>query len=166
MSHAARAYRTVLSAVAGIDARVLLTVGRRFDASQLGELPRNVRVERWVDQEVVLGGAELVVCHGGSGTTYGALAAGVPVVIWPMFADQFANGRTVAATGAGLTLRTEPDGHGGAERVDHVDVQDLVAAIGTVRADPSYRQRALSIAGEMSAAPSATAVLRAVAARR
>jgi UDP:flavonoid glycosyltransferase YjiC (YdhE family) len=37
--------------------------------------------------------ADLVVCHGGSGTAFGALAAGVLIVVVPLFADQFENGR-------------------------------------------------------------------------
>src|SRR5262245_6866381 len=89
MTRAADAFRTALAALADLDARVLLTVGRAFDPAVLGEVPAHVHVERWVDQADVLAVADLVVCHGGSGTTYGAVAAGVPVVAVPMFADQF-----------------------------------------------------------------------------
>ena len=89
MSIAAGAYRTALAAVEGLPARVLLTVGRSFDPSLLGPPPANVHVERWVDQADVLAEAAVVVCHGGSGTVFGALAAGVPLVIVPGFADQF-----------------------------------------------------------------------------
>ena len=87
MSIAADVYRTALNATKGLDVRVLLTVGRRFDRSRLGAIPPNVRVEAWVDQANVLDQADLVVCHGGSGTAFGALAAGVPVVAVPLFAE-------------------------------------------------------------------------------
>ena len=96
MSIAAETYAMALSAVERLSARVLLTVGRRFDASTLGPVPANVHVEPWVDQARVLDHAELVVCHGGSGTTLAALAAGVPLVMVPLFADQFENARRVA----------------------------------------------------------------------
>lgn len=43
-----------------------------------------------------------MVCHGGSGTTFSALAARVPLVVVPMFADQPGNARLAAAAGAGL----------------------------------------------------------------
>ena len=113
MTMAADVYRTAIDAVAGIDARVLLTVGRGFDPEQLDDLPAHVHVERWVDQAVALGEAEVVVCHGGSGTTFGALAAGVPVVIVPLFADQFANGTKVTEAGAGIVVERGRAGPGG-----------------------------------------------------
>lgn len=78
---------------------MLLTVGRRFDPSALGAVPGNVHVEGWVEQADALGAATLVVCHGGLGTVYAALAAAVPVVVVPAFADQFLNGRRIAAAG-------------------------------------------------------------------
>jgi hypothetical protein len=151
MSMAATAYRVALAAVRGLDVRVLLTVGRRFDLDQLDAVPDNVRVEAWVDQADALGTADVVVCHGGSGTTFGALAAGLPLVVVPMFADQFANGARVAAAGAGLTL-------GGTVRDDRgplrlADVASLAEAIGSVRSDESYRTAAQGIAVEMAAAP-------------
>ncbi|MGH9006209.1 MAG: glycosyltransferase, partial [Acidimicrobiales bacterium] len=111
MSIATDVYRTALQAVARLDARVLLTVGRRFDRALLGSVPANVRVEAWVDQASVLERAEAVVCHGGSGTAFGSVAAGVPVVAVPVFADQFENGRRIAGVGAGLVIEHDrPEG--------------------------------------------------------
>ena len=91
MSFAGEVYRAVIDAVAGLDARVLVTTGHGFDPARLRDVPGNVHVEARVDQADVMGEAGLVVCHGGSGTTYGALAAGVPLVVVPVFANQFAN---------------------------------------------------------------------------
>ncbi len=109
MSLAGEVYRAVIDAVAGLDVRVLVTTGRGFDTSRLRDVPGNVHVEAWVDQANVLGEAGLVVCHGGSGTTYGALAAGVPLVVVPVFADQFANAPKVAQAGAGIQVHTGQD---------------------------------------------------------
>ena len=117
MTMAAGVYRTALQAVATLDARVLLTVGRRFDRAGLGAVPANVHVEDWVEQDRVLRSADVVVCHGGSGTAFGAVAAGVPVVTVPLFADQFENGRRLAAAGAGLTVEPEVRDPGAARRV-------------------------------------------------
>jgi UDP:flavonoid glycosyltransferase YjiC (YdhE family) len=97
-------YRSVLDAVAGLDVRVLLTTGTDRD---LGHTPPNVRVERWVPQEIALAQASLVVCHGGSGTVLGALAAGLPLIVMPLFADQFANARTLEAAGAAVVATPE-----------------------------------------------------------
>ena len=159
MSMAAETYRTAAQALAGIDARVLFTVGHGIDLSQLGSLPGHVHAEPWVDQAQVLAEAELVVCHGGSGTTFGALAAGVPVVILPLFADQLANGLKVAEAGAGILLDTGQDNDGPRRTPNHQDGRSIAAAVDTIRADSSYRDQARSIAAEMALAPTAAALL-------
>ena len=149
MTIAAATYRVALAAVGQLDARVLLTVGRRFDVAQLGEVPRNVHVEPWVDQADVLAEADVVVCHGGSGTTFGALGAGVPLVIVPLFADQFSNGAKVAEAGAGVSLNTGRD----------TDPAALAEAIETVQGNSSFREHARRIATEMARAPTVTELL-------
>ncbi|MDA0166906.1 glycosyltransferase [Solirubrobacter ginsenosidimutans] len=92
-------YRAALDAVAGLDVEVLMTTGADLD---LGDVPANVRVERWVPQPEALARASLVVCHGGSGTVLGALAAAIPLIVMPMFDDQFANARALEAVGAAV----------------------------------------------------------------
>jgi MGT family glycosyltransferase len=94
-------YEAALAAVADLDADVLLTIGRGGEPASFGPVPAQVRVEQWVDQASVLARASAVVCHGGGGSTLGALAAGVPLVVVPLFAeDQHVNARRVAAVGA------------------------------------------------------------------
>jgi UDP:flavonoid glycosyltransferase YjiC (YdhE family) len=97
-------YRAAIDAVAGLPVRVLVTVGRQADPAALGALPGNVRVERWVPMDQLLAGAAAFVTHGGAGTTLAALAAGVPMVVLPVSADQPLNARLVAAHGAGLAV--------------------------------------------------------------
>ena len=80
-----------------------MTTGADLD---LGAVPANVRVERWVPQPEALARASLVVCHGGSGTVLGALAANLPLIVMPMFDDQFANARALA----GAAVVVEPAG--------------------------------------------------------
>jgi UDP:flavonoid glycosyltransferase YjiC (YdhE family) len=160
MTIAAGVYRAALAAVEGLGLRVLLTVGRRFDPALLNPLPASVHVERWVDQERVLPAADVVVCHGGSGTVYGALAAGAPVVVVPVFADQFDNGRRIAAAGAGMTVGV--DGGSRARVVDERDAPLIRDAVEAVLATPGYRQRAQALAAGMAGAPSADEVLDAL----
>jgi hypothetical protein len=139
MSIATEVFRTAIDAVADLPARVLLTIGHRLDPPVLGALPRNVHVERWVDQVDAFAVADLVVCHGGSGTTYGALAAGLPLVLVPIFADQFENARRVAAAGAAVTV----DG-----------AHAIADGIRTVLAADAYRTRAGEIRDEVAATAS------------
>jgi UDP:flavonoid glycosyltransferase YjiC (YdhE family) len=164
-SLAAKVYRTALDAVAELEARVLLTVGRSTDRSLLGAVPANVHVEEWVPQAEALAGAAVVVCHGGSGTTFGALAAGVPLVVVPLFADQTANGRLVAAAGAGLTVELPSGWSGERGPLAAPEARRIGAAIEAVLGEGSYRLASAAIADEMSAAPQAGQLLSVLAAR-
>ena len=158
MSIAADAYAMALRAVERTSTRVLLTVGRRFDASALGPLPANVHVEPWIDQARVLEQAELVVCHGGSGTTLAALAAGVPLVMVPLFADQFENARRVAATRAGRVVQTQAT-TADARAIDADAAPRITEGIEDVLGDVTYRDRACDIASEMAGTPTVEEVL-------
>src|SRR6478609_6306719 len=97
-------YRETVDALESLPVRVLLTLGIEVDPAALGALPANVHVERWVPQARVMPEAAAMVGHGGSGSTLAALAAGLPLAVLPLFADQEQNARRVAALGAGLYL--------------------------------------------------------------
>lgn len=153
MSVAAQVYRAALAAAEHLDARVLLTVGRAVDPSTLGPVPAHVRVERWVEQESVLAAASLVVCHAGSGTALAALSFGVPLVMAPLFADQHENARRIAAAGAGAIADVEGVGPPGPRRgAGARDAPRIARQIQRVLAEPSYRRRAQSVAGDIAAA--------------
>jgi UDP-N-acetylglucosamine transferase subunit ALG13 len=153
MSMAPRVYRTAMKAVEPLGVRVLLTVGRHFNRSLLGPVPANVHVESYVDQTQVLDDASLVVAHGGSGTVFGALAAHLPLVVVPLFADQFENGRRIAEAGAGVVVDPSRPGLG------DEDPPRIAEAITTVLATPTYQQQAGRLAGEMAATRSVDEVL-------
>jgi UDP:flavonoid glycosyltransferase YjiC (YdhE family) len=143
------AFRTALAAVADLPITALLTTGPVMPVADLGPVPANVRVETFVPQAEVFPRCNAVLCHGGSGTVLGALAAGVPMVVTPLFADQPANARSVAAAGAGLSVSD------GSEA-------SLRAALLRVLSDPDYRIRAREIAVEMAAMNSMDAAANAL----
>jgi UDP:flavonoid glycosyltransferase YjiC (YdhE family) len=160
MDAADAAYETALEAVRGLRARVLLTVGRRFDPARLGDVPANVHVEQWIPQAQVLGHAALVVAHGGAGTTLGTLAAGVPLVVVPIFADQSENADAVSAAGAGLAVKQVGPDQPQIRRLDAAeDAPRIREAIETVLAEPAYRAAARGIADEIAALPTVDAAL-------
>ena len=159
MSIAAETYGMALKAVERTRARVLLTVGRRFDASTLGSVPANVHVEPWVDQARVLDRADLVVCHGGSGTALAALAAGVPLVMVPLFADQFENARRIAKARAGRVVETQITADG-ARSINIAAAPEITRSIEGVLGDVTYRDRARALAAEMAATATVEEVLR------
>jgi UDP:flavonoid glycosyltransferase YjiC (YdhE family) len=127
----------------------------------LGALPPNVHAERWRAQADVLEQAAVVLCHGGSGTTLGALAAGVPLVIVPLFADQPYNAAAVASAGAGIAVEPLGAATGATIRVltREDDEERIWDAVATVLADPSYREVAVRIADEQRSVASVDSVL-------
>ena len=162
LSFAPDLYRLALAAVRHLEARVLMTVGHRVAVSELGPIPEHVHVEQWVDQERVLDQATAVISHGGSGTTFGALAAGVPVVVVPVFGDQIENGRRVARAGVGRAVLPRSDEAGidpDTVPFDEGDLGRIEEAVREVLGDPRYRQAARGVADEMARAPSLAALL-------
>ena len=81
---------TAIEGLASLDAHVVVAAGR-VRPDQLGDVPDNVTVQSWVAQAKLLPHVDVVVHHGGSGTTLGALTVGAPQLILPQGADQFAN---------------------------------------------------------------------------
>ena len=160
MSMAADIYRVALQALADLPVRALLTVGRKFDRTLLGTVPTNVHVEAWVDQHDVFAHASAMLCHGGSGTVFGALAAGVPMVVVPAFSDQFANGALVSASGAGLIVAAKQDSGTDIRRVvDSRDAVRMSAALTAVLGTPAFRASAQRVGSEMAAAPDIDALV-------
>jgi len=96
-------------AVDGVSRVVDHTLITSGPASEIADrLPRerhNVHVAGYISQERILPHADLVVCHGGSGTIFGALAHGVPVlVIADEQSDHEPNGRRCVELGVGAVL--------------------------------------------------------------
>jgi UDP:flavonoid glycosyltransferase YjiC (YdhE family) len=143
------AFRVAIDAVSGLGATVLITTGRDFDPAVLGPLPADVFVERWVPQSQVVASADVVVCHGGSGTSYGALAAGLPIVFVPMFADQLTNAQLISGAGAGMVVEASASGQPGFRVLGSSDGPRIRDAVVEVIANDSYRLAAQRLAGEI-----------------
>jgi UDP:flavonoid glycosyltransferase YjiC (YdhE family) len=139
---AAATFRTVVEAVADLPVRVLVTVGDSGDPDAW-TVPANVRVTKWVPQQDVLAEAAATVCHGGTGTVLGGLAAGVPMVVVPQFADQPDNAARVAALGAGLTV--------GSGEAAPATTEEVRAAVTRVLGEPSFAAAAGALAAEIAA---------------
>jgi UDP:flavonoid glycosyltransferase YjiC (YdhE family) len=147
------AYRAAIDALSVLPVRLLVTIGRERDPADLGPVAPNVHVARWIPQADVMPHAAAMVHHGGSGTVTGALAAGVPSIVVPFFADQTHNARRTTELGAGLEIAPE-------------DIVRLPDAVRALLADDGYRAAARRVAAEMQALPTvdtATGILRALA---
>jgi UDP:flavonoid glycosyltransferase YjiC (YdhE family) len=143
--------RAILEGVGGDDVAVMMTVGDAGDPESLGPLPPNARVERFVPQDAVLPSCTAVVSHGGSGTTLGALAHGLPHVMLPQGADQFINTERCEAAGLGRGLLP-----------GSVTPAAVRAALHEVLGEPSIRENARRVQAEMLASMSTSDALELV----
>ena len=122
---------------------VIVTVRPSRDPEELGVQPPNVRVERYVPQSLLLPGCDVVVAHGGSGTTLAALANGLPLLVLPQGANQFWNAERCAALGTGIRLLP-----------GEVDSGSVRRAVLALLEQPGFRQRARELASEIRHMPS------------
>jgi UDP:flavonoid glycosyltransferase YjiC (YdhE family) len=159
-------YREAIEALESLPVRVLVTTGNDAGgAEELGRLSPNVHVERWVPHDDVASQAAVIVCHGGYGSTLGALAHGVPLVVLPLFSsDQWANGDAVARAGAGVSLDGERDTRAVLGLPSAETLGGLGRAVENVLDDPVYRREAQRLAHAMRALPAVEESIEALAA--
>ena len=162
-------YRSAIEALAPLPVRLLVTVGDAArEIEELGEVPPNVHVETWVTHDDVARRADVIVCHGGFGSTLGALAHGTPLVVLPLFSsDQWANGDAVARAGAGIAVGDEAAARSVLGLPDAGTIDRLPAAVTRVLEDPAHGDGARRVADTMEALPpvdAAVAVLEEIAA--
>jgi UDP:flavonoid glycosyltransferase YjiC (YdhE family) len=104
----AAAMQNILDAVAGLPARVIVTTGPTIDRSDL-RAPTNAEIHEYVDHDLLMPQATLVIGHGGHATTMRALAHDLPLVVMPMhpMLDQTMVGTVVERAGAGQLMDKE-----------------------------------------------------------
>jgi len=95
--------KTALRALGDQEGSVIVTTAAlnpdRFEAPH-----KNVHITKFLSHAQVIPDMDLVVTHGGMGTTQRALAAGVPVCVIPWGRDQSETARRVEVSGSGTML--------------------------------------------------------------
>lgn len=127
------------AAVAESGLHPTLTLGPAIGRETV-QVPNAVEVLAFADHDQLLPECALVVSHGGLGTVLRALAHGVPLLIVPLGRDQAFNASRVEALGAGISLPLD------------ASPQDIQAALGTLRSDPSFGAAALRAAERIATA--------------
>ncbi len=94
---------TALAALAGEPGSIIVTTSS-LDPERFTAPHDRTRIVRFLSHAAVMDGIDLVVTHGGMGTTQRALAAGVPLVVVPWGRDQSESAQRVEACGAGVRL--------------------------------------------------------------
>jgi MGT family glycosyltransferase len=133
--------RAALEGLASSPVRVIATTGRHRDPGSLdlGSVPPNVRVERWVPHSDLFPRTDVVVTSGGTGTVLATLCAGVPLVVVPTAWDQPENAWRVAEAGAGIRLSPAK-----------CTPQTIRSAVERVLGEPSYRERAARAGADLA----------------
>ncbi|MBR6738713.1 MAG: glucosyltransferase [Oscillospiraceae bacterium] len=125
-------YKMCVSAFATTEYQVILSVGNMVPIEAFGTLPENISVFGQVDQIAVLQEADVFVSHCGMNSVSESLYFGVPLVMLPQTTEQSGVAARVEQLGAGL-------------KVDAADASSLLAAVGNLLADDSYRRNAVLI---------------------
>lgn len=141
----------ILDGLEGLDVDIVATVGHDLDPAALGPRLPSTRVARYVPMTALLTGASLLVFHGGSGTMLAGLAAGVPLLVLPIAADQPENADRCQAAGVARVL---PPGDRGSEHVGEAAAEAL--------RDPAILRAASRARAEIAAMPAPEDVLRAL----
>ncbi len=142
----------------GVPLNLVLSLGGGLEPETLGRQPANVRVERFLTQEMLaalLPTVQLSINHGGFGTVMEAAGHGLPMVLLPLTADQPILAQMCAAEGiaAGLpapALRLSARGLP-IVRPERLTPELIRQAVFKVLEDERYATNARRFRGELAA---------------
>ncbi|KAJ9574473.1 hypothetical protein L9F63_008361, partial [Diploptera punctata] len=105
----------------------------KWEGDALPGQPKNIKIIKWMPQGDVLAhhNVKVFITHGGLMGTMEAVYAGVPMVVIPLFGDQFLNAKSYEEEGVGVQL----DYH-------TITKESVLNAITTVLNDQKYAERA------------------------
>jgi UDP:flavonoid glycosyltransferase YjiC (YdhE family) len=126
-----------LQALADKDLLVVVTTGGRDPTQIPGGLPANARAAAYVPYPALLPHIDLAITNGGYGGTQRLLAHAIPLIVAGDTEDKPEVAGRVAASGAGINLRTGTP-----------TAPILAAAVDAILRNPTYRQRARTLAAE------------------
>lgn len=135
-------WRDLVAALGSLNVDAVATIGSQIDPAEIGEIPTNVRIERYVPQSFILERTAVLISHAGAGSMLAGASLGLPQLCVPMGADQWENADAVQAAGAGITL--EDDQRGAVE---------IGAALKCLLDDDAFTLAAKRVANEIAALP-------------
>jgi MGT family glycosyltransferase len=121
----------LIAELAATPYRVIVSKGPQADEF---ELAGNMAGEEFLPQTKILPEVDLVITHGGNNTVTETLYFGKPMVVLPLFWDQYDNAQRIEETGLGTRLDTYR--HSGEELTAAIDRlladRDLAARLGAM----------------------------------
>lgn len=118
----------IVDALASLPCTAVVALGSGVDPSGwFGPRPHNVHLTSFVQQSLLLPACDLFLSHVGANGVREALAAGVPIVAMPLFAEQPLNAQRLGDLGLGVSVDKDSD------------ATTVAAACRKVLEDPSFR---------------------------
>ncbi|MGC5771948.1 macrolide family glycosyltransferase [Paenibacillus pabuli] len=127
-------YKLCFEALGNTDHTIVMSVGAKTQITDLGEIPDNFIVKRYVPQMDVLESAQLFITHGGMNSTSEGLYFGVPLIVIPQSADQPIIAEQVVNTGTGIRLQMQ-----------NLTAKHLREAVDDVLSTSSYKSAAANM---------------------
>ncbi|HKS53132.1 MAG TPA: glycosyltransferase [Pseudonocardiaceae bacterium] len=139
---------TAIAGLRELPFNLVVTSGPGTDPARFGPQPPHVLIEPYIPHSLLLPHCCLVVAHGGAGIMLSTLAHGLPQLILPQGADQFANATACQSAGAALALRH-----------DELSADAVASAAERLITDTSFQRAAAGIRAEIDAMPTPADVL-------
>jgi MGT family glycosyltransferase len=131
--------RTLVAELADTPHRYVVSKGPQHAEYELAD---NMVGEEFLPQTRILPHVDLVITHGGNNTTTESFYFGKPMIVLPLFWDQYDNAQRVHELGFGRRLATY------AHRPE-----ELRSAVDELLADAALHERMQSIAGRLAGVP-------------
>jgi len=119
--------RRLVEVLGGTPHRYIVSTGPQHAEYQLAD---NMWGQEFLPQTTILPAVDLVITHGGNNTTTEALHFGKPMIVLPLFWDQYDNAQRVHETGHGIRLDTY-----------RFTAADMTTALDTLLGDEALHRR-------------------------
>jgi UDP:flavonoid glycosyltransferase YjiC (YdhE family) len=129
----------LIDVLAGTRYRVIVSMGPQHELLRLAP---NMTGAEFLPQPAILPLVDVVITHGGNNTTTEALHFGRPMVVLPLFWDQYDNAQRIDELGLGVRLDTY-----------RFEKADLGAAIERLIGDAALRRRLDALSARLHASP-------------
>lgn len=128
-----------IEALADKDVLVVATTGNREVTNLPTNLPKNVRVEKFIPYSLLMPHLDAMITNAGYGGVHYAIQNGVPLIVWGKSEDKSEVSARVDWSGVGISLRSK-----------QVVAADVSRAIDQLFDNPSYKTRATQLQQEMA----------------
>ena len=125
-------YKKCIEAFANTKYQVIMSVGNLINIEDLGAIPDNITISRFVDQIAVLSQADVFLTHCGMNSVNESLYYKVPLVMFPQTSEQDGVATRVEQLGAGIRLK-------------NINVKSIRTTIENVLNTKSYYEQASKI---------------------